>query len=120
MSVQLSLKGLLKRVTLVGAATSLVAIASTGTAQASGYGSISSNSGGAYIRAQPYANAMTYGYFGNGTSLYIYCYRDAGWALGNYWTNRWFQTNVPSYRYGSPEAYISASVVWPQPAVPRC
>lgn len=91
--------------------------ASAGAAQAA---YISSHAGGAYIRAQPSTYAMSYGYFGNGTGLWLYCYTDAQWAYGNYWTNRWFRVNVPSYRYGSPAAYIHASLVAAQYAVPRC
>jgi hypothetical protein len=91
--------------------------ASAATAEAA---YIWSNSGGAYIRAQPNPRSMMYGYFGNGTQLSLYCYVDAEWAYGNYWTNRWFRVNVPSYRYGSPEAYISASLVAAQYPTPHC
>jgi hypothetical protein len=62
---------------------------------------------------------MMYAYFGNGTPLTLYCYTDAQWAYGNYWTNRWFRVNVPSYRYGSPEAYIHASLVAAQYSTPH-
>jgi hypothetical protein len=79
-----------------------------------------SNSGGAYIRAQPSTYSMSYGYFRNGTSVRLYCYVNAQWAYGNHWTNRWFRTNVPSYRYGSPTAYIHASLVGAQYWTPRC
>lgn len=105
------------------AATSVaISVATVPSAQAaSNTGWVSSNSGGAYIRAQPDAASMFYAYVGNGTPLSISCYRDGSWALGNYWTNRWFMTNVPTYQYGSPEAYIHASLVRnPQPVVPRC
>lgn len=113
----------LRRATAAALATGAVALMTTTSAvpaHAAGTGAIASNSGGAYIRAQPNPNSTMYGYFGNGTQLTIYCYTDGVWAQGNYWTNRWFQTNVPSYRYGSPEAYIHASLVSPQPRVGHC
>jgi hypothetical protein len=103
---------------MVIAAILLVFAGSTAAAAQAAY--IWSNSGGAYIRAKPNTNSMSYGYFRNGTGLYLYCYTDAQWAYGNHWSNRWFRVNVPSYRYGSPEAYIHASLVAAQYSVRRC
>src|SRR4051794_33241916 len=101
-------------------ASALVLLVFGGAAASADAAYIWSHSGGAYIRAQPSSYSTAYGYFGNGTGLWLYCYTDAQWAYGNYWTNRWFRVNVPSYRYGSPAAYINASLVAAQYGVPHC
>lgn len=105
---------------LAVAATTQVALAPS--ASAGGYAHVQSNSGGAYIRAKPTTDSMFYAYVGNGTQVYLYCWVDDQWATGNYRTNRWFQSNVPTYQYGSPEAYIHASLipVSAQPTLPHC
>ena len=106
------------RIALMATLLVLLGFGASATAAQAAY--IWSRSGGAYIRSQPSTYAGSYGYFGNGTGLYLHCYVDAQWAYGNHWTNRWFRVNVPSYRYGSPAAYIHASLVANQYGVRRC
>lgn len=83
------------------------------------YGYVSSNSGGATVRAQPNVNSAAYAWAPNGYRLTMYCWVDGGWADGNYWTNRWFQVSVPYWRYGG-VGYINASLVAQQPTLPHC
>lgn len=107
-----------RRVAILGSVLALLLFGvSTATAEAA---YVLSNSGGAWIRARPTTNTYAYAYVNNYTGLYLYCYTDAQWTHGNYWTNRWFMVNVPTYRYGSPEAYIHASLVANQYPVPHC
>jgi hypothetical protein len=85
-----------------------------------GYGYVSSNSGGAIVRAQPNVNSAYDEWAPNGYRLTMYCWVDGGWADGNYWTNRWFQVSVPYWKYGG-TGYINASLVaQPQPTLPHC
>jgi hypothetical protein len=109
------------RLAAVAAATSIAAaaVAAAPSASAIGYGTVSSNTGGAYVRAQPDPNSAYYAYAYNGYRLTMYCWVDAAWAYGNYWTNRWFQVQVPGWQYGG-VGYITASLVANQPPLPHC
>lgn len=72
------------------------------------------------VRALPNVNSEYYGTTTGGTSIMIYCWVDGGWGDGNYWTNRWFNTQVPNDRTGL-TGFINASLVaQPQPDVPEC
>ena len=110
------------RLLVVPIMTLTLLVLSSTPASAGGWAYTFSNSGGSYIRARPTTNSMYYVYVGNYTQVYLYCWVDGQWAYGNYWTNRWFQSSVPGYRYGSPEAYIHASLIpqSAQPSLPRC
>jgi hypothetical protein len=51
----------------------------------------------------------------------VYCYLDASWANGNYWTNRWFYVTAEYGQLGA-VGYLHASLipVSAQPRVPHC
>ena len=101
--------------TLLAAASLLFAGAAS--ASAVGYGTVSSHTGYAYVRAVPGGAWLATAW--NGYTLTMYCWVDSVWAYGNYWTNRWFQVAVPGWRYGG-VGYIHASLVANQPALPHC
>lgn len=80
---------------------------------------VSSRSGGANLRAYPWAAAFRW--VPNGTQLIMICWRDSVWMNGNYWTNRWFYvTALVGGRYYNPSGYIHASLVANQATVPWC
>ena len=78
-----------------------------------------SNSGIAYVRAQPgdsmYYEPVLY----NDYPLALVCWVDGGWAQGDYWTNRWFYLPVPGDTVGT-YGFINASVVANRYTLPQC
>lgn len=102
-------------VALVGALAGGIVVASP--ASASGWANIRSNSGGAWLRAQPSTSAYGMEYLGNGTSVLMMCYIDAQWATGNYSSNRWFRVEPA---YDGSVGYVHSSLVANQVGVPRC
>lgn len=102
---------------ILAAAFSVVLVLGTSAAAEAAY--VWSNTGGAYVRAQPWQSSAAYAYVGNYTVLAMYCWTDSGWAMGNWWTNRWYQVAVPGWRYGG-VGYIHASLVANPPALRRC
>jgi uncharacterized protein YraI len=88
-------------------------------AAAWGYGTVSSNSGLAYIRAAPTTNSGAVGTAWNGYRLTMYCWIDGAWAYGNYWTNRWFDVAAPPGSWQN-SGFIHASLVANQPILPHC
>jgi hypothetical protein len=85
-----------------------------------GFSLISSNSGGANLRAGATMNSTSYEYLGNGTEVLMIC-----WTTGqsvsppnsNYTSNRWFKVE-PEYdpRIG----YVHSSLVIDQATVREC
>lgn len=80
---------------------------------------VSSNTGLAYIRAQPGDSMFYEPTVYNGYPLALICWVDGGWMDGNYWTNRWFQVQVPYDKVGT-TGYINASVVANRHTLPHC
>jgi hypothetical protein len=70
------------------------AMAFAGTADASA-AYISSNSGGANVRSCGNTGCGAVAYLGNGRGVSMYSYCDSQWALGNYWSPRWFHITSP-------------------------
>ncbi len=106
------------RLAAVGILTSTVlALAPALSAQASGWASIRSNTGGAWLRAQPTTAAYGEEYLGNGTSVLMICWVDAQWATGNYASNRWFKVEPA---YDPTVGYVHSSLVANQASVPHC
>jgi hypothetical protein len=54
----------------------------------------------------------------NGTAVYMWCYRDANWYYGNYWTNRWYY--VRSYIPYVFDGWVHASYMKLPMKVGRC
>jgi hypothetical protein len=80
---------------------------------------VSSQSGGANLRGYPWH--APFRWLPNCTSLYMYCWRNAHWAYGNYWTNRWFYvTAYVGGRYYNPTGWVHASLVANQQSVGWC
>lgn len=80
------------------------------TAQAAGgWGTIPY---GGYQRSCAYLSCPTTAWVPAGSSVWVNCWVDAGWANG---TNRWFSTS-----YLGHGGFMSASVMYPQPTVPHC
>jgi hypothetical protein len=72
------------------------------------------------VRAMPDVDSEFYGETTSGSTLTVYCWVDGGWGDGNYWTDRWFDTQVPGDTTGL-TGFINASLVaQPQPDVPEC
>ncbi|MDJ0385296.1 hypothetical protein [Streptomyces sp. G-G2] len=98
------------------------------TAQASGY-AIMTVQAGAAARNAPYAVSSDFigwvtsdGWRNpNGQASYVACYKDGGWATGNYSSNRWFYAYV-NYAGGSVPvwAFVHSSYVTNQSTVPAC
>jgi hypothetical protein len=85
-----------------------------------GYSLISSNSGGANLRAYPTMNSTSYEYLGNGTEVLMIC-----WTTGqtvsppnsNYTSNRWFLVEPA---YDPTVGYVHSSLVIDQANVRQC
>jgi len=86
------------------------AIPLTGPAGAASgdYGTV----GGANQRWCPDTRCGVRNYIPSGTSVPVWCWRDAGWALG---TPRWFRV-----RYNGVDAWVNAGTMTRQPSVPYC
>lgn len=79
-----------------------------------------SNSGIAYVRAQPEDSMYYEPVLYNSYPLALMnCWVDGGWAEGDYWTNRWFYLPVPEDNIGT-WGYINASVVANRHTLPQC
>jgi hypothetical protein len=85
-----------------------------------GFSLISSNSGGANLRAAPTMNSKSYEYLGNGTLVLMIC-----WITGqtvsppnsNYTSNRWFEVEP---EYDPTVGYVHSSLVTDQANVREC
>jgi hypothetical protein len=85
-----------------------------------GYSLISSNSGGANLRAAATMNSKSYEYLGNGTEVLMIC-----WTTGqtvsppnsNYTSNRWFKVEP---EYDPTVGYVHSSLVIDQANVREC
>jgi hypothetical protein len=85
-----------------------------------GYSLISSNSGGANLRASSTMGSTSYEYLPNGTEVLMIC-----WVTGqtvsppnsNYTSNRWFKVE-PAYDFTV--GYVHSSLVIDQATVPAC
>lgn len=85
-----------------------------------GWSLISSNSGGANLRAAPTMNSNSYEYLGNGTEVLMIC-----WITGqtvsppnsNYTSNRWFEVEPA---YDPTIGYVHSSLVIDQANVREC
>lgn len=85
-----------------------------------GYSLISSNSGGANLRAAATMNSTSYEYLGNGTEVMMIC-----WITGqtvsppnsNYTSNRWFKVEPA---YDPTIGYVHSSLVIDQASVGEC
>jgi hypothetical protein len=85
-----------------------------------GYSLISSNSGGANLRAAATMNSYSYEYLGNGTEVLMIC-----WTTGqtvsppnsNYTSNRWFLVEPA---YDPTVGYVHSSLVIDQANVRQC
>ncbi|MFD3549233.1 hypothetical protein ACFWUW_27125 [Streptomyces sp. NPDC058655] len=97
-------------------------------AHAVGYPTMTVQAGSA-ARSAPYAESWSFigwvtsdGWRNpNGQASWVSCYKDAGWATGNYSSNRWFKAYV-NYSGGSAPvwAYVHSSFVTNQSSVPAC
>ncbi len=100
-------------------ATRTTAVSPAGTVDG-GFSVISSNSGGANLRAGATTNSTSYEYLGNGTEVLMIC-----WITGqsvsppnsNYTSNRWFKVE-PEYDFDI--GYVHSSLVIDQATVPEC
>jgi hypothetical protein len=106
-----------RRVTLVAVLAAALALCPALSAQASGWATIRSNSGGAWLRAQPTTASYGQEYLGNVTSVLMICWIDAQWATGNYSSNRWFRVEPA---YDPAVGYVHSSLVANQVTVPHC
>lgn len=89
------------------------------TAQAVGTSIISSNSGGANLRACAATSCRSLGWMRNGTNVQMRCYYDAQQSTtGNYASPRWFL--VWTTALGATGGYVHSSLVARQTGVPRC
>jgi hypothetical protein len=85
-----------------------------------GFSLISSNSGGANLRAAATMNSKSYEYLGNGTKVLMIC-----WITGqtvsppnsNYTSNRWFEVEP---EYDPTVGYVHSSLVIDQANVREC
>jgi hypothetical protein len=85
-----------------------------------GFSLISSNSGGAWLRAGATMNSRGYEYLGNGTEVLMIC-----WTTGqtvsppnsNYTSNRWFEVEPA---YDPTVGYVHSSLVIDQANVREC
>lgn len=85
-----------------------------------GFSLISSNSGGANLRAAATMNSTSYEYLGNGTEVLMIC-----WTTGqtvsppnsNYTSNRWFLVEPA---YDPTVGYVHSSLVIDQATVREC
>ena len=85
-----------------------------------GFSVISSNSGGANLRAAATMNSTSYEYLGNGTEVLMIC-----WITGqsvsppnsNYTSNRWFKVEP---EYDPTIEYVHSSLVIDQATVGEC
>ncbi len=85
-----------------------------------GFSLISSNSGGANLRAAATMNSTSYEYLGNGTEVLMIC-----WTTGqtvsppnsNYTSNRWFEVEPA---YDPTIGYVHSSLVIDQANVREC
>lgn len=85
-----------------------------------GFSLISSNSGGANLRAASTMNSYSYEYLGNGTEVLMIC-----WTTGqtvsppnsNYTSNRWFKVEP---EYDPTVGYVHSSLVIDQANVREC
>jgi hypothetical protein len=96
---------------------STLTTASSASASYSGESTISSRSGGAWLRAQPNTGSYGIEYLGNGTHVLMLCWIDAQWATGNYSSNRWFRVEPA---YDPNVGYVHSSLVANQVSVPHC
>ncbi len=88
-------------------------------AQAIGTSVISSNSGGANLRACAATSCRSLGWMRNGTNVKMRCYYDARQSTtGNYASPRWFL--VWTSALGATGGYVHSSLVARQTGVPRC
>ncbi|MCY0940937.1 MULTISPECIES: hypothetical protein [Streptomyces] len=122
---------LLKRMSLATAAFFLMTgamLTIAPAAHAAGYPTMTVQAGSA-ARSAPYAESWSFigwvtsdGWRNpNGQASWVSCYKDAGWATGNYSSNRWFRAYV-NYSGGSAPvwAYVHSSFVTNQSSVPAC
>ncbi|MEV6211591.1 hypothetical protein [Kitasatospora sp. NPDC051914] len=118
---------------IAGAVAGLLTMASSvlaaaPTAEAAGYATMTVQAGAA-ARSAPYQSSATFiGYVSSdgwrnpsGQASWVKCWVDAGWATGNYYSNRWFYAYV-NYSGGRVPvwAYVHSSYVTNQSSVPRC
>ncbi|MEU9378324.1 SH3 domain-containing protein [Streptomyces sp. NPDC048255] len=92
-------------------------IAGAGGAEAAG-SYISSNSGGANVRACASTGCGSIGYLGNGSGVTMLCWLDNQWVYppsSNYASNRWFRV---SSSVGT--GYVHSSLVANQTGVGHC
>ena len=88
-------------------------------AHAVGTSVISSNSGGANLRACAATSCRSLGWMPNGTNVQMRCYYDARQSTtGNYASPRWFLVWTTSL--GATGGYVHSSLVARQTGVPRC
>ncbi|GJF34847.1 hypothetical protein KNE206_75470 [Kitasatospora sp. NE20-6] len=125
------MKSLLQRAAAVAAACVPLAgltVAVAPAADAAGYATMTVQAGAA-ARTAPYAESWSFigwvtsdGWRNpNGQASWVSCWKDAGWATGNYSSNRWFYAYV-NYSGGAQPtwAYVHSSYVTNQSAVPAC
>lgn len=97
-------------------------------AEAAGYATMTVQAGAA-ARWDPYAQSNTFAGWvtsdgwrnPNGQASWVQCYTDAGWATGNYSSNRWFLAYVNTAGRKAPLwLWVHSSFVTNQSGVPRC
>ncbi|GLY22253.1 hypothetical protein [Micromonospora sp. NBRC 101691] len=105
----------LARLALAAGAAGALLLTATPASAASP--TIASNSGGANIRSCTSLSCGSNGYYGNGTTVTMVCYKDGDWVNppnSDYSSNRWFKVNSPT------TGYIHSSLVDNQVSTPRC
>ena len=108
-------RGLLRASIVAAAATAAVALGAASALAASP--KIGSNSGGANIRTCASMGCGSKGWYVNGTTLTMVCWKTGQWVNppdSDYGSDRWFKVNNPT------EGFIHSSLVDNQVATPVC
>lgn len=94
-------------------------VAFTGSASAAGAGWAWKNDGGWMPnRYCAHTNCYVGKWVASNTKVYVICWMDSQYMVGNYGTSRWFRVIGPIN--GGYDGYMHASYIYYQPSVPRC
>lgn len=94
-------------------------VAYTGSASASGAAWVYKNGGGSVPnRYCASTNCPVARWVPSNTKIFVICWMDAQYTVGNYGTVRWFRAIAPIN--GGYDGWVHASYVYYQPVVPRC
>lgn len=94
-------------------------VASSGTVHASGAAWAYKNGGGQMPnRACASVNCPVVRWINSGTKVFVICWLDTQYAVGNYGSVRWFRTIAPIN--GGYDGWMHSSYIYYQPVLPRC